>query len=64
MKGYKAKNHNLALRKWVFDAVKESKQRKGNQQLIKPKPNKFANGMDSHGYDFSKLEEEAFGKKG
>lgn len=63
MKGYKAKNHNLALRKWVFDAVKESKQRKGNQQLIKPKPNKFANGMDSHGYDFSELEEEAFGRK-
>lgn len=23
MKGYKAKNHNLCIRKWVFDAVKE-----------------------------------------
>ena len=23
MKGYKAKNHNIAIRKWVFDSVKE-----------------------------------------
>lgn len=29
MKGYKAKSHNLAIRDWVFDAVKEKKQRKG-----------------------------------
>jgi len=28
MKGYKAKSHYLALRKWVFDAVKESTRRK------------------------------------
>ena len=25
LKGYKAKNHNLALRKWVFDALREQK---------------------------------------
>lgn len=31
MKGYKAKSHNLALRKWVFDAVKEH-QRKTPQK--------------------------------
>lgn len=30
MKGYKAKNHNLCMRKWVFDAVKRDKNR--NQQ--------------------------------
>ena len=29
MKGYKAKSHYLCMRKWVFDAVKEEKQRKG-----------------------------------
>lgn len=29
MKGYKCKNDNLAMRKWVFDAVKKEKQRKG-----------------------------------
>ena len=28
MKGYKYKNHNLALRKWVFDAMRENEERK------------------------------------
>lgn len=32
MKGYKAKSHNLAIRKWVVDAVK----RNGKQQYTKP----------------------------
>lgn len=27
MKGYKAKNHNLAMRKWVFDAVERDKKK-------------------------------------
>ena len=27
MKGYKAKNHNLAMRKWVFDAVEREKKK-------------------------------------
>lgn len=31
MKGYKAKDHNLAIRKWVFGAVEEEKN-KNNQQ--------------------------------
>jgi len=31
MKGYKAKSHYLALRKWVFDAVKERKSRQNPQ---------------------------------
>ena len=29
MKGYKAKNHYLAIRKWVVDAVKEQEAKKG-----------------------------------
>lgn len=32
MKGYKAKSHNLAIRKWVFQALKEQKQRQKPQQ--------------------------------
>lgn len=31
MKGYKAKSHYLALRKWVFNAVRESKERSNRQ---------------------------------
>ena len=31
MKGYKAKNHYLAIRKWVIDAVKEERQRKNRK---------------------------------
>lgn len=27
MKGYKAKNHNLAMRKWVFDAVERERKK-------------------------------------
>lgn len=30
MKGYKAKDHNLAMRKWVFNAVHEERKRNGN----------------------------------
>lgn len=32
MKGYKAKDHNLALRKWVFKAVEEEKSKNSPQQ--------------------------------
>ena len=58
MKGYKAKNHNLALRKWVFDAVRKEKAK--TQSTPKPQ-NKFEKGMLSRTYDFSELEKEAFG---
>ena len=35
MKGYKAKSHYLAIRKWVFDAVKREKERNGtNKQSL------------------------------
>lgn len=66
MKGYKAKNHNLALRKWVFNAVKEEKQKgnRSNSQNFQPstKQNKFSAGMETRGYDFAQLEKEAFGE--
>ena len=62
MKGYKAKNHNLALRKWVFDAVKESKQKRSSRPQPQSKLNKFGSGVEQHGYDFSELENMAFGK--
>ena len=32
MKGYKAKSHYLAIRKWVFNALKEQKQKQGYQK--------------------------------
>lgn len=32
MKGYKYKNHNLALRKWVFDALKEKRNKNQTRQ--------------------------------
>ena len=34
MKGYKAKNHNLCIRKWVFDALKERDQKKKPTEQI------------------------------
>ena len=33
MKGCKYKNHNLVLRKWVFDAVKEKQKKKPEREL-------------------------------
>ena len=38
MKGYKAKNHNLAIRKWVVDAVNEYKNK---HKIIEEKPEWF-----------------------
>ena len=40
IKGYKAKSHNLALRKWVFNAVKEQEQRERRVQEKEPKKDK------------------------
>ena len=33
MKGYKAKSHNLAIRKWVVDAVARDNKKKSQQQV-------------------------------
>ena len=41
MKGYKAKNHNLAIRKWVVDAVKEQESK--HNKAYSSKPNQFNN---------------------
>ena len=30
-KGYKSKSHNMAMRRWVFDAIKEREQKQGNK---------------------------------
>ena len=35
MKGYKAKNHYLCIKKWVVDAVKEKKTKQDNRQSTK-----------------------------
>lgn len=32
MKGYKAKDHNLAIRKWVLNAVKEDRNKRGDRR--------------------------------
>ena len=34
MKGYKAKSHYLAIRKWVFNALKREEKEKNPQQTI------------------------------
>ena len=47
MKGAKYKSHYLALRKWVFDAVKETKQRKErNQNSGSTKSQKLAQDLE------------------
>ena len=56
MKGYKAKNHNLCIRKWVLDALKEREQKPGN------KKNQF-NQMIEHGYDFDEIERMVLGQQ-
>lgn len=44
MKGYKCKDHNLALRKWVFNAIKENKI---NSQQIQEARKDFRNNVDN-----------------
>ena len=41
MKGYKAKDHNLAIRRWVIDAVKEQKIRKSKNNSKEKSNNPF-----------------------
>jgi len=68
MKGYKAKSHYLAMRKWVVDAVKERDRKQGRKEMVpdwmnkKPK-NAFNGYSDQREYDFDALEDELFGKK-
>lgn len=59
-KGYKAKSHYLAIRRWVFDAVEEKKNR-GNPKS-KPKKTGFSNAPERD-YDFAELEKAYFGSE-
>lgn len=54
-KGYKSKSHNLALRRWVFDAVREREQKQGR---IQPKNsfNSFSNQNQYTPAEMSELE--------
>lgn len=47
MKGYKSVDHNLAIRKWVFDAVQRERQKKTPD---KPKKNSFSLGENQRDY--------------
>ena len=47
-KGYKAKSDYLAIRKWVFDALKEEEQKKARMSGNYSKPNKFTAGDRSY----------------
>lgn len=53
MKGYKAKNHYLCIKRWVIDAVEE-KQRKQNKNVVDPEfvsNNGFLNLLESGVFD-------------
>lgn len=52
MKGYKAKSHNLAIRKWVFDAVDRTKTKTST------KKNQFTSMSQTQDYDVDALERE------
>ena len=54
MKGYKAKSHYLAMRKWVFQALKE--QRIRQQKSTAPASTPKYHGFKENEYDFSELE--------
>ncbi len=51
-KGYKSKDHNLAIRRWVVNAVKEK------QEKPKAKQTSFHNFDMKHNYDFDEMEKE------
>lgn len=68
MKGYKAKSHYLAIRKWVVDAVKERDQKKGRKEMVpdwmNKKPKNAFNGYSNRSeYDMDSLEKELFGNE-
>ena len=51
-KGYKSKDHNLAIRRWVVDAVK------GKQKKTQSKQTAFHNFDMKHDYDFDEMEQQ------
>lgn len=67
MKGYKAKSHYLAIRKWVVDAVKEREQKQRQSQGRKEpvpdwmkKKNSF-NNFQQRDYNYADMERELLG---
>ena len=54
-KGYKSKDHNLAIRRWVIDAVKDK------QAKPKAKQNPFHNMDMKHDYDYDEMERKLLG---
>jgi hypothetical protein len=59
-KGYKSKSHNLAIRRWVIDAVKEKEQKKnkGRKEMVPSwmKKNQFNNFPERPAEDITDLE--------
>lgn len=62
MKGYKAKSHYLAIRKWVIDAVKEKeqKQSKGRKEMVPSWMNKKSSAEKYMGYEQRQYSSEQF----
>lgn len=61
MKGYKAKSHYLCIRRWVLDAVEQSKKKSDKQpQKFGNKSNQFGN-YEQRKYDFKDLEKKLLG---
>lgn len=54
MKGYKANSHYLALRKWVYRALEEQRQKDAGKP-DRARPNRF-NGFEQRDYDYDAYE--------
>lgn len=54
-KGDKYKSHNMTMRRWVFDAVREQEQKRA--RLNNQAPNKFTNFPQNH-FDMDELEKQ------
>lgn len=60
-KGYKSQSHNLAIRRWVIDAVKEKEGKQGRKEPVPnwlPKKNNFTGFDNQRNYDMDNLEAE------
>ena len=53
---YKSKDHNLAIRRWVIDAVKEDQEKKKPKQTTK-----FHNFDNVHNYNYEDMERQLLG---
>lgn len=64
-KGYKSKSHNMAIRRWVIDAVKEKEQKKpGKKEIVPDWMNKKRyHNYPQHDYNFDELEADILGEK-